>query len=195
MRNRILIATFFLTTLFLTANNLYAQQSGCYDVKSIRGEHLDPETYAELRENAPEQLQVDIVTFNVWRNHRQNTFNKKFFPYLPPVLKSDEVTIEATVKEVKKTQSGLKRGDTINIYYITNQNYEVVFKGKERNISPGLKNWEAINPLLMEVNKQYTVFVKRVQVKSGTDADDGFRYVPVAYSKSFEEIIQTVTNR
>ena len=185
MRNKCLIFALLLLT-FCAADSL-AQQPGCPSIESVSRERLGADDYTELQEKASEQLKVEILTVSVWRSHRQNTYNKKVFPNLPPVLKSDEVAIDAKVIEVKKSEFGLKSGDTITIYYTTNQNYEILIKVNDRTAG-GLKYWEAINPLLMEVNREYKVFVDRVQVKNGTDTDNGYRYVPAAYSKSFEEV-------
>lgn len=182
------IITFF-------ATDSLAQQPGCPNVESVRREHLDADDYTELQQNAPEQLQIKVLTVYVWRVHKQNTFNKKFFPNLPPILKSDEVSIEVEITEVKSSKSGLKSGNVINIHYTTNQNYIVLFKTSQNRTIGDLENWEAISPLLMEVNKEYKVFVKRVQVQNGTDTDDGYRYVPVAYSKSFEEVKVEASNK
>jgi hypothetical protein len=175
----------FLAVTVFCASGGYAQQSICPNVESIRRERLDADDYVELQQNAPEQLQIRITDVFIKRFNSQNTILPVVKRGLPPVLKEDVVDVKAVVTEVRRSKSGLKNGDPIKIYYITNKNY---FVGN-------LENWEAINPLLMEVNKEYKVFVKRVQVQNGTDTDDGYRYVPVAYSKSFAEVKVETANK
>ena len=186
MQSRFLIFALLSAVTFFATDSL-AQQPGCPGVESVAREHFDADDYAELQQNASEQLQIKVIRVVIRRSSRQNSYSPKYLPGLPPVLKLDVVEIEAQVTEVKKSKSGLKNESFIKIYYITNQNF----------VAGNLKNWEAISPMLMEVNKTYTVFLKNEQIKDGSfddNGDNGYRYVPVAYSKSFEQVKEIQTN-
>lgn len=166
-----------LSVVALFANDSLAQQPGCPGIESVLKEHLEADDYARLQQNAPEQLQIRVLKVIVRRVQQQNTILPVIKRGLPSVLKSDEVEIEAKVTEAKRSKSGLKNENFIKIYYTTNQNYSLA----------DLEIWEAISPPMLEVNSLYEVYLKRIQLHTFSE-DDGYRYVPVAYSKSFQEI-------
>lgn len=168
MQNK-LLTFFLLPVVFVLIGNIgFAQKPEC----------ASPEVWAKTLQDAPEQLRIKVLNVKVKHTSERHAIPRSTFPDLPPVLEADVVSITARIIEVKQSNAGLQKGDVIKIYYTANQNYHI---GEP-------KIWEAISPPLPEVKKSYFAFLQKVQLYSPNNKDDGFRYVPVAYSKSFEKV-------
>ena len=175
MRNKLLTFLLLFFVFVWTNGTNFAQKLEC----------ASPEIWAKTLQDAPEQLQIKVLSIKVKHTSERHAIPRSSFPNLPPVLEADIVSITARIIEVKQSKEHLQKGDVIKIYYTTNQNYHV---GEP-------KIWEAISPPMPEAKKNYIAYLQKVQLYSPNDKDDGYRYVPVAYSKSFEKMNEDATNK
>ena len=110
---------------------------------------LSPSYYRGLQDNAPEALRIEVIKVETY------------------LLAADtkSVSIEARVLSVRRSKSGLERGDELTIIYNT------VFKRPKRWVGP------ASVPVLEEKGV-YKAFLEKYKT--------GKSYIPAAGGKSFK---------